>query len=362
MADARVEAAVAHWAPRFIANGVPLTDFQEVTGSVRHWEQWCAAWSERAQEHETLGRQALAEGRGISAGRHLETAAVCYHFGKFLFVQDQQQMRAAHRRAVDCRTTALPLLDPPGERVEIAYPPATSTTLKGNLRCPRGVARPPVVVLVPGLDSTKEEMGSYEELLLARRLATLAVDGPGQGEAEYDLPIRGDYEVAVAAVLDYVQSRADLDAQRVGLWGVSLGGYYAPRAAAFNLRVRACVALSGPYDWAAVWPGLPQLTRDAFRVRSHLDSEEAAAAHARALSLAGVAQRIRCPLLVVFGGQDRLLDESGARRLVSEAAGPAELLLIPDGNHVVNNRAHRYRYRSADWMAEQLGGSLQAGD
>ena len=76
-----------------------------------------------------------------------------------------------------------------------------------------------------------------------------------------NLPIRGDYEVPVKAVIDFVDKRPDLDPKRVGMWGVSLGGYYAPRAAAFDKRIRACIALGGPFNWGANWDGLPELTR-----------------------------------------------------------------------------------------------------
>ena len=354
MADDRVTAAISHWAPRFVANGVPLTDFQEVTAGVDRWEQWCGAWADRAGQHEALGREALAQGRTRSAGAHLTTAAVCYHFGKFLFVQDIEEMRAAHDRAVACRTDALLLLDPPGERVAVPY---EGTHLYGNLRRPAGVERPPVVVMCMGLDSAKEEMHAYEQLFLERGLATFAFDGPGQGEAEYELPIRGDYEVPVAAVVDHLQTRDDLDGDRVGLWGVSLGGYYAPRAAAHEPRVKACISLSGPYDWASGWDTLPVLTREAFRVRSHLDTPEAALEHGRSLTLVDAAKQIACPLFVVAGKLDRLVPWQGAQRLAEEAAGPTELLIVDDGNHVVNNRAHTYRFRTADWMAAQLDGA-----
>ena len=107
-----------------------------------------------------------------------------------------------------------------------------------------------------GLDSAKEETDAYERPYLDRGIATLVFDGPGQGEGEYDFAIRGDYEVAVKAVVDYVMTRRDLDTARIGLWGVSLGGYYAPRAAAFEKRIKACLALGGPYDWQEAWGGL----------------------------------------------------------------------------------------------------------
>ena len=350
--DSRVKSAIAHWAPRFVANGVPLSDFEEVTAGIRRWDEWCDAWCCRAAVHETLGDAALAEGCRLSAGGHLTRAAVCYHFAKFVFVNDYEQMRAAHLNAVACRNRALPCLDPPGVRVEIPY---ERGRLIGILRKPHGVARPPVVVMCMGLDSAKEEMETNEQVFLARGMATLAFDGPGQGEGEYDHAIRGDYEVAVKSVLDWAQQRSDIDAGRPGLWGVSLGGYYAPRAAAFEPRVAACIALSGPYEMADHWDMLPELTRETFRVRAKQPTLEAARDHARTLTLKDAAQNITCPLFIVAGKQDRLVPWQDGERLAREARGPVEFLLIEDGNHVANNRAYKYRTRSADWMARQLG-------
>lgn len=351
MSDARVEAAIAHWAPRFVANGVPLSDFEEVTREIQRWDDWCSAWSARAGVHEALGNAALADGHGLSAAGHLTRAGVCYHFAKFVFVHDMAEMRAAHMKAVACRNAALPHLDPPGVRVEIPY---EGTRLFGNLRKPAGASQPPVVVMCMGLDSAKEEMDAYESIFLARGMATLAFDGPGQGEGEYELPIRGDYEVVVRSVVDWVDSRSDIDPSRIGLWGVSLGGYYAPRAAAFEKRVKACIALSGPYDWAALWPQLNALTREAFRVRAKCATLEAARSYGASLTLAGAASNITCPLYLVAGKLDRIVPWQDAEKLAREARGPVELLMIDDGNHVANNRAYRYRTQSADWMGRQL--------
>ncbi len=350
--DARVKAAVSHWAARFVANGVALTDFEEVVGSIRGWDEWCRAWCARAALHEEVGREALAKKQLLSAGEHLQRAGVYYHFAKFLFVHDIPQMRAAHMKAVQCRRLALPHLRPPGERVEIPY---EGKRLFGILRRPAGVARPPVLVMAVGLDSAKEETAAYEEPFLARGIATLAFDGPGQGEGEYDFAIRGDYEVPVKAVLDFVATRPDLDSARIGLWGVSLGGYYAPRAAAFEPRVKACIALAGPYDWAEAWDGLPELTREAYRVRSRCWTNEGAKRHAATLTLKGVAERITCPLFIVTGKRDRIVPWEHAERLAREAKGPVELLIVEDGNHVANNRTYRWRTQTADWMAERLG-------
>jgi dipeptidyl aminopeptidase/acylaminoacyl peptidase len=351
--DPRVEAALSHWAPRFVIQGVPLTDFLEVTDSIDRWEQWCAAWSRRADVHRELGEQAESDGHLLTAGEHYTRAGLCYHFAKFLFVNDLEQMGAAHRAAVACRTAALPYLRPPGQRVEI---PFEGTVLTGNLRLPHDVDRPPLLLMAPGLDSAKEEMDSTESLFLDRGVATLAFDGPGQGEAEYDLAIRGDYEVPVSAIVDWAEQRDDIDADRIAIWGVSLGGYYAPRAAAFEKRLKACIALAGPYHWADEWDNLPEVTREAFRVRSRAADHDEAREKAAELSLKGVAERITCPLLVIFGKQDRLIGCQAAERLATEASGPTTLWMIEDGNHGATNRAYRFRPQSADWLADTLGG------
>jgi dipeptidyl aminopeptidase/acylaminoacyl peptidase len=186
-------------------------------------------------------------------------------------------------------------------------------------------------------------------------MAVLAIDGPGQGEAEYDIAICGDYERAGTAAVDWIETRADLDAKRIAIWGVSLGGYYAPRAAAYEKRFKACVALSGPFDWAEIWDALPPLTKDTFRVRSHSADEKQAKEKAAQLTLKDAAKQIACPLFVVAGRQDRLVPAAHAERLAKSVSGPVELLMVEDGGHNANNRPYRYRSRSADWLAGQLG-------
>jgi dipeptidyl aminopeptidase/acylaminoacyl peptidase len=349
--DPRLKAAVSHWGARFVANGVTLTDFEEVTASISSYDEWCSAWSKRAAMHEQIGREQLAAKHFLTAGEALQRAGVYYHFASFLFVQDQAQMKAAHKKQIECRQAALPHLRPPGERVEIPY---QSKSLAGLLRKPAGVERPPVLVMAVGLDSTKEETETYEAPFLARGMATLVFEGPGQGEAQYDFPIRGDYEVPVGAVIDFIEKRSDLDTARIGMWGVSLGGYYAPRAAAFDKRIKACIALGGPFDWAAAWDGLPDLTREAFRLRSHCKTQDEARKNAATLSLVGVAKNITCPTFIVNGRLDRIVPAVDAERLAREVSGPVTLMMIEDGNHIANNRAFRWRSPSADWMAGQL--------
>lgn len=352
MPDERVRSALEHWGPRFTVNGVDPSDFRRVTGGLESWSEWCAAWSDAAKEHVALGEAAVAAGRPRSAGVHYTQASVYYHFAKFVFVEDLEQMRAAHRRSVACLNLALPYLDPPGRRVDV---PFENSKMVGILRVPSGPAPHPVVTMIPGLDSTKEEFRSTEKLFLERGLATFSVDGPGQGECEYELAARADWEVPGAAFLDALEGIPEVDSSRMGLWGVSLGGYYSCRVAASDARVKAVVAQAGPYNWGSCWDMLPELSREAFRVRTRSASADDARQLALTFSLEGHASRIRIPLQIIFGKRDRLIPWQHAERLAAEAAGPVELLMFEDGNHVCTNIPYRHRFRSADWMAEQLG-------
>ena len=350
--DPRVPAAIAHWAPRFVAQGIDYNDFMRTTERIARWEDWCTEWQRTAAEHEALARAAEERDSPLAAADAWIQAAMCHHFGKFVFFDDLHQLRSASQAAAADFARAAPLLDPPAEPVRIPY---ASQQLPGYLRIPVGVTRPPVVVLIAGLDSTKEEFHTFTALFLRRGVATLAFDGPGQGETEFEMPIEPAFEKPLAAVLDWLASRPDLDSSRVGAAGVSLGGYYVARAAAFEPRLTCAVAMGGPYAFARNFDDLPSLSRQAFQVRSHSPDLDTARRRAAALSLEGIANRIHQPFLVVFGKQDRLIPYQDAERLFAElASADKRLEMYEHGNHVVNNMPYAYRPLVADWVADHL--------
>jgi 2,6-dihydroxypseudooxynicotine hydrolase len=338
MPDARVQSAVDHWAPRFIQAGVDYNDFARTTARVDRWEDWLDAWCETAEMHVELARSAAT---AQTAGEAWLRAAVCFHFGKFVWVLDEGRARAAADRAVAALLEAHRRLDPTAERIE-------TPLAIGNLRRPAG-GRPPLALLIPGLDSTKEEFFRMENMLLARGMATLSMDGPGQGEGGYTQPMRHDYEVGVTAILDAVSGRDDIDLDRIGALGVSLGGYFAPRAAAFEPRIRAVAGISGPFCFGELWDSLPELTRETF-------THKAGGGRERALDfdLAGVLERLDAPALFVTGKLDRLIPWESTRRQAEEAPR-GEFVLFEDGNHVCANVPYKARPLVADWLAEQIG-------
>jgi predicted amidohydrolase/dienelactone hydrolase len=349
--DERVRAANAHWAARFIANGTSHSDFTQTMARIKVWDDWCREWGRTARRYEELASSADNAGHAVTAGEAWRRAALCWHWGKFVFVDHPDEQRAAHERTVACFRRGAAALNPPAEPVRVPY---RETTLAAYLRVPapgRGLA--PVVIMMPGLDSVKEELQATAEYMLSRGLAVIAIDGPGQGEAEYELPIEPAYERVAGAVADYLEGRNDVDPERIGAFGVSLGGYYAARCAAYEPRVRAAVALAGPYRWDLDWDTLPPQTRATFQRRSGAASEADARERAAELTLQDAAALITRPLLVAAGGKDRLVPPYHAERLAAEAPG-AELMLDPDGTHGLTNHAFESRSKMADWLAAHL--------
>ncbi len=354
--DDYVSSAMNHWTHRFIAAGVPLYDFQMISVGVFEWKDWRKVWSKQAALHEELGKGALGQGRHLTAGEHLQRAALLFHFAKFLFVNDMEQLKITHEKSLACHRLALPHLDPPGERVEIPF--EVGKVFYGNLRKPKDTGssetKPPIVIMCSGIDGCKEELGIQEMSFLRRGVATLSFDGPGQGEAEYDLPLRPDFEVAVAAVIDCIQRRDDIDGQKIGVWGLGMGGHFAVRSAIADKRIKACISISGAFDYGTDFTHLPVLLQDAFRQRTYCTGDDEARAYARKFNLALLDKRITCPLLVLAGDQDEITPPENSEQIMSLADGLSRFLLILDGGHAVDNRRYSYDGQTSDWMAEIL--------
>jgi 2,6-dihydroxypseudooxynicotine hydrolase len=111
--------------------------------------------------------------------------------------------------------------------------------------------------------------------------------------------------------------------------------------------------VSGPYDMSANWDGLPALTRETLQHHTGASTPEEARAKAGELDLAGVAERVEQPALIITGMLDRLIPWEDTKRMADEIPH-AEWVLYEDGTHVCNNVPFRYRPLVGDWMADRL--------
>jgi dienelactone hydrolase len=347
--DDRLETMLERFTWRILSNYVSPWEFEQLRQEITDYEQWCGAWSAQARSHVERGDAALASGRRLTAGDAYLRAGLFYHWASFMFSHDKDQYRGALQAMAAAWQQAAPLLDPPMSILEV---PFENLTLPGYLRIPAGVTRPPVVIMFPGGDSVKEELYNLGDYIVARGLAFAAFDGPGQGMASFDTPLRPDYEHVIQAVIDSLAGRDDLDISRLAIGGISYGGLFSIRAAAIDDRVSAVVSISSWYTPAGRFEHMPPLLKTG--QYQHLGPEPAAMMES--ITLAGVAGRATAPLLQVYGGLDTGSPPEHGKRIAAEYGGPVTNVVFDDGVHILNNIWYKARPLVADWLAETLTG------
>ena len=347
MGDRDVEVTFERFTWRILSQYVTPWELERLRQEIQTWDQWYDAWEKASRRHADIAEAATAAGHRHTAALAHIRAALFLHWATFLYGHDQRRflegMTAMHRHWAK----AAPLLDPPMELFEVSFEGAR---LPGYLMRPAGSPRPPIVVLVPGGDSTKEELFDFGLHILERGMAVAAFDGPGQGLVSTTLRMRPDYEVPIKAVVDHLLQRDDLDGDRLAVGGISYGGLFACRAAAFDDRVKAVVSVSSWYTPAGRYPTIDRVSQTA--LRQYMGDDPAALMDS--ITMAGAAELITVPLLQIYGGLDKASPPEHAYRVEAEVRGPATTVVFADGVHVCNNLHHIVRPMIADWLAEQL--------
>ncbi|MFC5148776.1 alpha/beta hydrolase family protein [Streptomyces aureoversilis] len=323
------EFAAAQWT-RATGAGVDPHEYRRVTDALTSVADWGPSFLRTGNAY--LER-AEAAGSSVSAGEHLLMAARWFHLATLAPYAEAGRAAAEADRALD---RALTVLEPGARRV-------SGEGFTGLLRGPADA--PGTVVVVPGLDSAKEEFLDLVSALLARGLAVFAMDGPGQGALAATTTLGPDYEQVVGRVVDA------LGAERIGLVGLSLGGYFAARTAALETRVAAVATVSGPFRLD--WEELPQPVKDIMARRA--GGAGAAREFARQVDLSALAPRVAAPLLVVDGGQDVIPGVTNGEPL-ARTAPQGTYLSVPHGDHLLGNARPDWLSRLTDHIANTLIG------
>jgi 2,6-dihydroxypseudooxynicotine hydrolase len=340
-----------YWIPRLAADGVDMNDVLAVRARVTGWADWPATWAEIGDDYRALAATRLTNGYGLSAGEALVRASLAYHCGQVVAFHAPAEKADLQARKVAAFREAAPLLTPPAERIEI---PFGDLKLPGFLRVPTGVGAPVAcALLVPGLDSTKEDFTTIADMCARRGLASFAFDGPGQGEVRDAAPLADGYEECILAAFEAIAQRPEIDGARIGTLGRSLGGLYVVRAAAAEPRIAATVVFGGAYDLSD-FPDMPVLIRDGFRHATGGATEDEAMALMGAATLEDCIAQVQTPVLVVHGKRDAIFPWQQATRIVDALPGRATLMMDEDGVHCCHNHAFQYRTAMADWLAAML--------
>lgn len=333
-------------------------------------DAWIEGWSALGGRLESQAEADERAGHSLSAGEKYGRCA------NYLFMAEQQASPgdtrkrglyerglAAFRRGVEAR----------GEAVEFVEIPYEGGVLPALFVPAQASGPAPCIVHLNGLDSTKES--GYAKLAhgyAQRGIASLFCDQPGSGGALrlHDLPTLVEMERPVAACIDALERRSDVDPERIGVLGVSMGGYFAPRAAAFEPRLACCVVLGAFYDFLEVARTAgergPEYANSTSDMQGQMIWVTGSADFGSAVGLLSgftldkVAERIRCPLLVVHGGRDRQAPRDHGQKTYDAAseATRRDLFVLDDEHggveHCSIDNVARARALTGDWIAEVL--------
>ena len=365
----------------------------EMGARIGEIEEMCAPLQEAARKPDAAGTQAFREswarladklcalaaedevkGRLLSAGEKYNRAATYLITCERLQAHGAPGRLALYRRFLEVFAKGIALARENCERVEIPYEGSHIVGLLVRAEGVTGAA--PLLVQVNGLDSTKEM--KYRVGLpawLARRgVSSLVIDQPGSGEALrlHGLTARYDSEHWASRVVDWLETRSDVDTNRIGLEGVSLGGYFCPRAVAFEPRFACGVAWGANHDWRDVqrkrlqkegsFP-VPHYWEHVRWVWGAKDQDDFLRI-AENVHLDGILDRIEVPFLVTHGEKDSQIPLHWAHQtynqLVNSPKRELKVFTEREGGaqHASFDNSINAGQYIADWVAETLGASV----
>ena len=336
----------------------PDPDLREVARRIRPYnpESWYAEWQRVAGKNEQLAEGFEKDGRKVTANEFYLRAADFYRRAVTYLPESDTRTVPTYNKLKETFDKAWRLVKPPFEQVQIPY---EGHQLQAHLYPVRGAAgqKSPVVYAYQGADGillsgSRNAGADY----VARGIAYLNVDGPGHGGAlRLDkLYMPPDTERVVKAVVDYLVTRPDVDPNRIGIYGQSLGGYSAPRAATVEKRLKAVATSSGSFnvlpDLFDYYPAIQD------RVRWLIGAKDLTSARKQLAdyTLEGRAKQISCPMLIGYGEDDRVMDPRGALRLYEQATNSKREMIAGFGHTQVPMELQSY---IPDWFAKQLGAS-----
>ena len=341
---------------------------QKLRGHEGDNERWWSEWTAMAQRIEGFGDAEEEQGHRLTSGAFYLRAAIYYFCGE-RFVPPSERKWDTYRSCLRCFRKGIERRYPQIERVEVPY---QGTTLPAWLLKADVVGPAPAVVMFDGLDNAKEMSVLFGGVEIARRgIHVLAIDGPGQGEALrlQGIASRFDYEVPAGAAYDWLATRAEVDAKRIAVMGFSMGGYYAPRAAAMDPRFAACVAWGGHFDYHESWvrrrkimeSGGTKLSAPGFQLPWVLGMPDIDACMKKLENyrLSGVAEKMTCPFFCLHVENDTIVQLDFAQRLYDAVGSDNKTLRVLSAfeggsEHCQEDNRQVGANIIADWLADNL--------
>jgi 2,6-dihydroxypseudooxynicotine hydrolase len=340
-----------------IAVNCPIdwSELHRLVEEIKSYPDWYPVFSAAAERFGRLASEAESKKRFVTAGQHYLRASLLYHYA-ILYLREEDPARAEGlARKISYYIKGCKYYDPPAEPVKIAF---KDFKIPAYFRVPTASGKAPCVVMIDGANSTKEEFHNWSTEFLKRGVATLTFDGPGQGEMAVKhggpkMELRKYHEI-VSTLIDYVQSRKEIDRDKIGLFGQSLGGWLGAWTAGHEPRAKCFVSMGGFYDFRD-FPRIPLVVQEEVSAVFGIESVTEGRAYMKEnCHLKGVASKIKCPTLILHGARDDLVSTRELQELASEIGTHAEMMIWDDGSHGATNRNLEAAPVMADWVSEKL--------
>ena len=328
-------------------------------------ESWHKEWKHIADRNFDRALDAESKNHIVTASNCFKRAADYYRQAEFFLLPKDPRRLEAFTLMEKSSYGYLKYLNPPGEIVDIPY--ENGATLPAYfVRAPFPGDKLPVLICMGGLDSIKDEMWFMQAHgCLQRGISVLMIDGPGQGGAlrRQGLVNRPDTEVPIGYCIDYLETRSDVDVSKIAVCGSSLGGIYAARAACYEHRLAACISHGAVFAITDMWGGAAEDHGLATHIKwvFGCDSMKSSMEKAKAFTLDGHLENMRCPYLIMHGGHD-VLTVSQAKKVYDygQAKGVNCTLRLLDeeetgAEHCQHDNPTIGQEILADWLADQFG-------
>ncbi|MFC1580239.1 alpha/beta hydrolase family protein [Thermodesulfobacteriota bacterium] len=346
-----------HWYTRFLLGGMDLERTRRVVGRIRKWHNWCYEWFEEGCRMEQMAEEALADGNNECAKRWFHESAVCFHVGQHFFYFDDA-LKAQSLEKIWSLYPKVLALYPENHRPIRVDIPFRGVQIPGYLRL-QPTPGEPLVVQINGLDNLKEiEQHTIGQILFQAGFNAITFDGPGQGEMWKSMKMIPDYHAAVSAVIDWLKEKYDkhIDMDRIGVIGFSMGGFFAPQAAAHDKRIKCAAGNGGPADLDFMLPerkANPIILRGFPHAAGTDTLSEAVETLKYNISKEPPLER---PMLIHHSGRDKIIPngKKHADKFLDWAVGEKELKFYPDGEHVCANYLDEVLPYATDWLKKHF--------
>ena len=324
--------------------GLDPGDVREAFASIKTSsdDEWAAAFSAVADKYMNEGKSLQASDPAKANGDYIRAWRL-YSFARWP-VPSSQGKKQAYAKALEAFLAHAKMMDPP---LEVVHIPFENSEIVGYLRLPKNAKGPvPVVIAISGLDSRKEDLSENFGAVIPSGIGFIGLDSPGTGQA----PIKAseNAERMFSKVIDYLQTRPEVDKTRIGVDGQSFGAYWATKLSILeHARLKAVVAQSPPVDATfqkdfvlqktlgnreylfGLGPALMSIYQGANTVEDLTNIFPK-----MSLVTQGLIGKPTTPMLIISGALDTQVPISDTYLLLSSGDVPKEAWINPQGGHL----------------------------